>query len=93
MFKLCWDIIGLCLLLNDAIVIPPSLAWSVTMATPTIGGVYVAISFWISLVFWSSDLPVNLNTAVYVKGTLQTARSQIVHLVITHILLRFLLAF
>lgn len=71
---------GLCLLLNDAITIPPSLAWDVTMSSPTLGGTYVTISFWISLVFWSVDLPVNLNTAVYIKGTLQSGRRKILHL-------------
>ena len=80
LLKLCWDIVGLCLLLNDAITIPPSLAWDVTMSSPTLGGTYVTISFWISLVFWSVDLPVNLNTAVYIKGTLQSGRRKILHL-------------
>lgn len=83
LLKLCWDIVGLCLLLNDAITIPPSLAWDVTMSSPTLGGTYVTISFWISLVFWSVDLPVNLNTAVYIKGTLQSGRRKILWFYLT----------
>lgn len=80
-FKLCWDIIALFLLINDAITIPPSLAWDVKMTQPTFGGWYVMVSFWMSLIFWSFDFPINLNTAVYVKGTLQFGRDKILYLV------------
>ena len=82
-FKLCWDIIALFLLINDAITIPPSLAWDVKMTQPTFGGWYVMISFWMSLIFWSFDFPINLNTAVYVKGTLQSGRDKILWMYLT----------
>lgn len=76
-FKLCWDILALGLLLNDAILLPPTLAWDVPMAMTSAAGMYVRLSFFVSLVFWTIDLPINLNTAVYVKGTLAMGRYEI----------------
>lgn len=50
------------------------------MAMTSAAGMYVRLSFFVSLVFWTIDLPINLNTAVYVKGTLAMGRYEILRL-------------
>jgi len=76
-FKLCWDLLALTLLLNDCILLPMSLAWDFSMTDDGIGGTLTAVSFYISLVFWTADLPVNLNTATYIRGRLVMRRRSI----------------
>lgn len=39
--------------------------------------VFLRVFFFISLGFWSSDIVINLSTAVYVKGTLAVGRRDI----------------
>ncbi|CAE7313802.1 Cnga3, partial [Symbiodinium natans] len=77
MFKLCWDLFALALLLNDSILLPMALAWDFAMTDEGIGGIYTSITFYTSLIFWSLDLPVNLNTAVYLRGRLVLRRPSI----------------
>ncbi|CAE7656177.1 HCN4 [Symbiodinium sp. CCMP2456] len=77
LFKLCWDLLALTLLLNDCILLPMSLAWDFSMTDDGIGGTVTAVSFYVSLVFWSADLPVNLNTAIYIRGRLVMHRRSI----------------
>ena len=69
-FKLGWDLIALTLLLNDCILLPVAVAWDFSMTTTSPGGLYSTISFYIGLVFWTLDLPINLNTAIYIRGSL-----------------------
>ncbi|CAE7689011.1 HCN4 [Symbiodinium necroappetens] len=77
LFKLCWDLLALTLLLNDCILLPISLAWDFSMVDDGIGGTITAVSFYTSLVFWTADLPVNLNTAIYIRGRLVMHRRSI----------------
>lgn len=55
----------------------PSAPWIYSLRDPPAAGFVLYVSFWISLFFWISDLCINLNTAIYAKGTLVTSRSRI----------------
>mmetsp|Transcript_57274 Transcript_57274/g.133948 ORF Transcript_57274/g.133948 Transcript_57274/m.133948 type:complete len:1188 (+) Transcript_57274:58-3621(+) len=75
--RLIWDILGGCLLLLDATFLPISLAWDLDMRTPGAAGLLLSISFWTSFAFWSTDILVNFNTAVYIQGRLEILRKLI----------------
>ncbi|CAE7250487.1 Hcn4 [Symbiodinium sp. CCMP2592] len=76
-FRICWDFFSLFLLLTDAILLPVSLAWDWKMSFDDAGSAYLALSIWCSLVFWTADIFVNLNTAIYIKGKLTLSRAAI----------------
>ena len=76
-FRLCWDILALLLLLNDSLSLPPAIAWDLSMDSDVPSSVFLRVFFFISLGFWSSDIVINLSTAVYVKGTLAVGRRDI----------------
>jgi len=77
MFRLGWDVFGGFLLLCDAILSPINLAWELDMGSETVLGVLLMISFWTSFIFWSADILVNFNTAVYHHGRLETSKAVI----------------
>eukprot|EP00930_Biecheleria_cincta_P034636 TRINITY_DN23909_c0_g1_i1.p1 TRINITY_DN23909_c0_g1~~TRINITY_DN23909_c0_g1_i1.p1 ORF type:complete len:1227 (+),score=139.08 TRINITY_DN23909_c0_g1_i1:46-3726(+) len=76
-YRLCWDIVGMFLILVDSFVLPVSLAWDLPMSTDDSAGVFRVASFWTSLLFWSCDIASNFNTGYYAGGMLQLRRSAI----------------
>ena len=71
------DLVSLVLLLIDAIFLPLSIAWDWKMGFDTVSGSILSVSIYVSLVFWSVDIFLNLNTAVYIQGQLVTKRRAI----------------
>eukprot|EP00913_Durusdinium_trenchii_P027904 g26164.t1 len=67
-FRVIWDVIGLCFLSTDAIMLPLTLAFEMDMSTPHFGGTLLTLFFWSGFVYWCSDIIVNFNTAVYSQG-------------------------
>jgi len=76
-FRICWDLVSLVLLLIDAIFLPLSIAWDWKMGFDTVSGSILSVSIYVSLVFWTVDIFLNLNTAVYIQGQLVTKRRAI----------------
>lgn len=76
-FRICWDLASLVLLLVDAIVLPLSIAWYWDMGFGRVSSYILSISVGVSVVFWTLDIILNLNTAVYIKGQLVHDRSAI----------------
>lgn len=68
---------SLVLLLIDAIFLPLSIAWDWKMGFDTVSGSILSVSIYVSLVFWTVDIFLNLNTAVYIQGQLVTKRRAI----------------
>ncbi|CAJ1448056.1 unnamed protein product [Effrenium voratum] len=75
--RLIWDLVGLILLLADAILLPLSLAWDWQQGYEDAGSVFLLVVFMVSLVFWSLDIFMNLNTAFYERGALVFSRREI----------------
>ena len=75
--RVTWDLCGLVLLLADAILLPLSLAWDWHQGTKDAGSLFLLVVFLLSLVFWSFDIMMNLNTAFYQRGYLQLSRWEI----------------
>ena len=71
------DLVSLVLLLIDAIFLPLSIAWDWKMGFDTVSGSILSVSIYVSLVFWTVDIFLNLNTAVYIQGQLVTKRRAI----------------
>ena len=72
-----WDLCGLALLLADAILLPLSLAWDWHQGTDEPGSLFLLVVFLLSLLFWSVDICMNLNTAFYQRGFLVFSRWEI----------------
>ena len=72
-----WDLCGLALLLADAILLPLSLAWDWHQGTDEAGSFFLLVVFLLSLLFWSVDICMNLNTAFYQRGFLVFSRWEI----------------
>lgn len=72
-----WDLCGLALLLADAILLPLSLAWDWHQGTDEPGSFFLLVVFLLSLLFWSVDICMNLNTAFYQRGFLVFSRWEI----------------
>eukprot|EP00439_Symbiodinium_sp_Y106_P033911 s753_g4.t1 len=62
-FRICWD---------HAVLLDLA-----QMSFDDAGSAYLALSIWCSLVFWTADIFVNLNTAIYIKGKLTLSRAAI----------------
>ncbi len=75
--RVIWDLCGLVLLLADAILLPLSLAWDWHQGTKDAGSLFLLVVFLLSLVFWSCDIMMNLNTAFYQRGYLVLSRWEI----------------
>ncbi|CAJ1395704.1 unnamed protein product, partial [Effrenium voratum] len=76
-FRICWDLVSLVLLLCDALLLPISIAWDWRLGLDNAASTLLFCSIWSSLVFWTLDVLVNLNTAVYIKGLLVHRREAI----------------
>lgn len=76
--RVVWDMLGLFLLLADAILLPVSLAWNMNQGTQEPGEIFLFIVFMFGLMFWSLDIFMNFNTAFYLRGHLVLSRIQIV---------------
>ena len=57
--------------------LPLSIAWDWKMGFDTVSGSILSVSIYVSLVFWTVDIFLNLNTAVYIQGQLVTKRRAI----------------
>lgn len=68
---------SLVLLLCDALLLPISIAWDWRLGLDNAASTLLFCSIWSSLVFWTLDVLVNLNTAVYIKGLLVHRREAI----------------
>eukprot|EP00435_Cladocopium_sp_Y103_P040768 s901_g11.t1 len=75
--RVVWDLCGLALLLADAILLPLSLAWDWHQGTDEPGSLFLLVVFLLSLLFWSMDICMNLNTAFYQRGFLVFSRWEI----------------
>lgn len=75
--RVVWDLCGLALLLADAILLPLSLAWDWHQGTDEPGSLFLLVVFLLSLLFWSVDICMNLNTAFYQRGFLVFSRWEI----------------
>ncbi|CAK9045198.1 3(4)-beta-glucanase (Endo-1 [Durusdinium trenchii] len=78
-FRVIWDVIGLCFLSTDAIMLPLTLAFEMDMSTPHFGGTLLTLFFWSGFVYWCSDIIVNFNTAVYSQGQLIESHREIAY--------------
>lgn len=65
------------LIFGDTVLLPLALAWDVSMGVDNLFSSVLLCSFWLSLTFWTTDLIINLNTAVYRKGSLVVSRTRI----------------
>eukprot|EP00438_Fugacium_kawagutii_P004329 Skav220061 [mRNA] locus=scaffold1709:116943:126732:- [translate_table: standard] len=61
----------------DAVFLPLSIAWAWRMNFETVSGTILSLSIYISLFFWTIDIILNLNTAVYIQGQLVFKRRRI----------------
>lgn len=78
-FRLIWDMAGLLLILVDAVLLPLSLAWDVGIE-PTendVGTWINCFSFFLALIFWSTDVLIQFNTGYYHNGRLVMSRRRI----------------
>lgn len=76
-FRICWDLSAMVLIFGDTVLLRLALAWDVSMGVDNLFSSVLLCSFWLSLTFWTLDLLINLNTAVYRKGALVVSRSRI----------------
>eukprot|EP00435_Cladocopium_sp_Y103_P037287 s20_g9.t2 len=76
-FRICWDLCSLVLLLIDAIFLPLSIAWDWSWGFGSVSGAILSGSIYVGLVFWTLDIVLNFNTAVYIQGQLVTKRRRI----------------
>eukprot|EP00930_Biecheleria_cincta_P076346 TRINITY_DN6355_c0_g1_i1.p1 TRINITY_DN6355_c0_g1~~TRINITY_DN6355_c0_g1_i1.p1 ORF type:complete len:1200 (-),score=178.89 TRINITY_DN6355_c0_g1_i1:72-3671(-) len=75
--RLVWDALGLALILVDSFVLPVTIAWDLPLEPTDPAGFIRVICFWISLLFWTCDMPLNFNTGYYASGVLHTSRTTI----------------
>ncbi|CAJ1352762.1 unnamed protein product, partial [Effrenium voratum] len=75
--RVFWDVIGIILLCGDGMLMPVSLAWDLHMDEANTFSLLLTLFFWIGLIYWSLDILVNFNTAIYVQGGLETSRNAI----------------
>lgn len=75
--RLTWDVIGLSLILLDALVIPVSLAWNMEGSFDDFGSAILLINMWVSFLFWLSDIVLNFQTGFYDSGKLRLQRKAI----------------
>ena len=66
-----WDLASFCVLLFDTLVIPYTLAWQPPDST------FLITTMWVTMCFWTSDMLLTFNTALYKRGELEVRRSQI----------------
>lgn len=78
-FRLIWDMAGLLLILVDAVLLPLSLAWDVGIEpTDNVVGTWInCFSFFLALIFWSTDVLIQFNTGYYHNGRLEMSRRRI----------------
>eukprot|EP00438_Fugacium_kawagutii_P003373 Skav228254 [mRNA] locus=scaffold3112:264241:268087:+ [translate_table: standard] len=77
-FRLSWDAAGLFLILLDAFILPVTLAWDLRSSFETVGGAIQSLAFWISVIFWTTDVVFNFSTGFYKSGKLISHRGQII---------------
>ena len=77
-FRLCWDAAGLFLILLDAFILPVTLAWDLQAGFTSVGGWIQSLAFWMSVIFWTTDVFLNFTTAFYKSGKLISDRSRII---------------
>jgi len=63
-----WDIVSFCVLLFDTLVIPYTLAWQ----TPD--SAFLITTTWMTMCFWTADMVLTFNTALYKHGELEVRR-------------------
>ena len=77
-FRLLWDALGFSFILVDAFTLPVIIAWGVSdECDGQFGRCLLRVLFLASMCFWMVDVPLNFNTAVYLKGELVTQRYRI----------------
>ncbi|CAE7511638.1 unc-103 [Symbiodinium sp. KB8] len=75
--RVCWDLLGLVLIIMDAFMVPIALAWDVGIEPVDLGSTLMCLSFLTALTYWSSDVAMTLNTGFYSKGRLVLDRGQV----------------
>ena len=76
--RVLWDLCGLLLLIADTILLPLSLAFNWNSNTQDAGSFFLLLDFVASVIFWTLDIFMNVNTAIYERGTLVLDRKQVV---------------
>eukprot|EP00913_Durusdinium_trenchii_P035466 g33191.t1 len=72
-FRLMWDGFSVLITLLDAFTMPVSLAWEADDS----GADTLYAIFWTTFFFWSIDIPITCNTAVYINGEIKKNRCMV----------------
>ena len=56
---------------------PLSIAWNWQLGFDSFSGAILSLSMWTSVIFWTVDIFINLNTGVYIQGHLVHSRRAI----------------
>lgn len=84
-FRLFWDIVGMVLITYDCITIPLFTAFDVTSDDPFH---VITVMFWLTLLFWSTDILLTFITGYYEREGLEMRPKQIAkHYVVTWLIL------
>ncbi|CAE7659861.1 Kcnh2, partial [Symbiodinium pilosum] len=75
--RITWDIVSSLVLIVDTTLLPLSLAWDLQKDTTDAWSWVNFGIFAFSLLFWTADIVINLNTAVFDKGQLVFTHSVI----------------
>ncbi|CAK9078837.1 Potassium/sodium hyperpolarization-activated cyclic nucleotide-gated channel 2 [Durusdinium trenchii] len=83
-FRLMWDGFSVLITLLDAFTMPVSLAWEADVGSPDgrwpsgdSGADTLYAIFWTTFFFWSIDIPITCNTAVYINGEIKKNRCMV----------------
>ncbi|CAE7560858.1 Cnga4 [Symbiodinium natans] len=75
--RIAWDMLSSFVLVVDTVLLPIYLAWDWHKDTTDVASWINLGVFTFSLLFWTVDIMINLNTAVFQKGQLVFSRSEI----------------